>query len=352
MTAPDPVPAGTEAPWLSICIPTYNFGAFIGETLASIARQDLTGVEVVILDGGSTDQTAAVVEGFRGYIPRLTYVRRAARGGIDRDIELAVENATGDMVWTFSADDIMVEGVVRRLAERIPHGDDIILCETMLCDIRLNRPRRYLNSRERRERSFQLADSGERSVYLQLAVNTQALFSFCGALIFKRRRWIASPYDGTFIGSCWSHVVRLLALLPGGLRVRHIPEAWSRKRGDNDSFAERGILNRVRIGIDGYLAIAEHCFGAGSPEHRQVKRLLRAEYTLRVMLAQKSLLYSSGHREDISVLLGLDRRIRGEATVANWFSRGVLLLTPARLLVGVRNAIRWCRRRGIQEAGR
>ena len=48
-------------PQLSICIPTYNFGEFIGQALESLQRQYRPGVEVVILDGGSTDSTADVV---------------------------------------------------------------------------------------------------------------------------------------------------------------------------------------------------------------------------------------------------------------------------------------------------
>lgn len=47
---------------LSICMPTYNFGKFIGETLESIMKQIPDGVEIVVLDGGSTDNTCDVVK--------------------------------------------------------------------------------------------------------------------------------------------------------------------------------------------------------------------------------------------------------------------------------------------------
>ncbi len=58
---------------LSVCIPTYNFGRFIGETLDSIVRQATEEIEIVVLDGGSTDNTTEVVEGFRDTFPRLRY---------------------------------------------------------------------------------------------------------------------------------------------------------------------------------------------------------------------------------------------------------------------------------------
>jgi len=49
-------------PRLSICIPTYNFGRFIGETLDSILPQATEDVEVTVVDGASTDNTADIVE--------------------------------------------------------------------------------------------------------------------------------------------------------------------------------------------------------------------------------------------------------------------------------------------------
>ena len=80
---------------LSICIPTFNFGEFIGETLESILPQVVDGVEVVILDGGSTDDTTAVVRSFQDRYPELRYVRRDERGGIDRDMARNVDLARG-----------------------------------------------------------------------------------------------------------------------------------------------------------------------------------------------------------------------------------------------------------------
>ena len=50
---------------LSICIPTYNFGEFIGATLQSIIKQATDEVEIVVVDGASTDNTAEVVRAFQ-----------------------------------------------------------------------------------------------------------------------------------------------------------------------------------------------------------------------------------------------------------------------------------------------
>ena len=59
-----------KKPLLSICIATYNRANFIGETLDSIILQLTEDVEVVIVDGASTDNTREVVE---SYVKNNTY---------------------------------------------------------------------------------------------------------------------------------------------------------------------------------------------------------------------------------------------------------------------------------------
>ena len=100
---------------LSVCIPVYNFGAFLGETLESIVPQAAKAVEIVVLDGGSTDDTPQVVGRFQERFPRLNYVRREKKGGIDRDMAFAVEAARGDYVWLFSGDDRMRPDAIERV---------------------------------------------------------------------------------------------------------------------------------------------------------------------------------------------------------------------------------------------
>ena len=58
---------------LSICIPTYNFGHTIGETLDSILTNNLDGVEIVILDGGSSDNTKLEVEMRQNKFKRISF---------------------------------------------------------------------------------------------------------------------------------------------------------------------------------------------------------------------------------------------------------------------------------------
>ena len=94
---------------LSICVPTYNFGEFIGETLESIIGQQTSDeVEIVVGDGGSTDNTAEVVKRYQAYFPRLTYHNFGKKSGIDLDLSKTVELARGDYCWLMSSDDVPI----------------------------------------------------------------------------------------------------------------------------------------------------------------------------------------------------------------------------------------------------
>ena len=83
---------------LSVCIATFNRARYIGETLDSILAQATDDVEVVVLDGGSTDGTRDVVEEFARRHPRLRYVRQETNHGVDRDFDTAVHLATGEIL--------------------------------------------------------------------------------------------------------------------------------------------------------------------------------------------------------------------------------------------------------------
>jgi glycosyltransferase involved in cell wall biosynthesis len=60
-------------PLLSICIATYNRADYIGETLDSIIPQLTDNVELLVVDGASTDNTEDVVRTYTD--PRIRYVR-------------------------------------------------------------------------------------------------------------------------------------------------------------------------------------------------------------------------------------------------------------------------------------
>ena len=66
---------------ISICIPVYNCADFLGQALDSILSQTDEHVEVIVYDGGSTDETYTLMESYTSAWPNLHYHRGPHRGG-------------------------------------------------------------------------------------------------------------------------------------------------------------------------------------------------------------------------------------------------------------------------------
>lgn len=100
-------------PLVTIVTPSYNQGRFIKETIESVLAQDYPYVEYIIMDGGSTDETAQVVA---PYLDRLTFVSERDRGQTHA-VNKGFARARGEIVAWLNSDDIFLPGAVRRVVE-------------------------------------------------------------------------------------------------------------------------------------------------------------------------------------------------------------------------------------------
>jgi abequosyltransferase len=286
---------------LSICIPTYNFGAFIGDTLASIVPQLVDGIEVVVLDGGSTDETAEVVGSFQRRSPAVRYHRQDGRGGIDRDLVRTIELARGEYCWIFCADDIMKPDAVQQVVERLRSACDLYLCGFTLCTFDMDPLRDHRIARIATDQEFDLTSERDRRRYFERAQTTTAFFSFAGSLIVKKEHWDLAGPDEAFVGSLWAHAAQILRMIPHGLRLHYIAAPLLYKRTGNDSFMDRGIVHRYEKAIDGYERLARTYFPEHSPEARDIRRVLTNEFPPWVLLAAKLESQRDGSADEATV---------------------------------------------------
>ena len=321
-------------PHLSICIPTYNFGKFIGQALESIIPNLTEGVEVVILDGGSTDDTANVVAQRQRDFPQIQYHRQEFRGGIDRDIAKVISLAHGSYCWLFSADDIMMPGAVDKVLNSIRSNCDIYLCEQMLCDHEMHPITEYpIFNHITTPEIFNLGDAVQRQRYFSEARTSEAFFSFLSGPIFRRDIWErANGIPESFYGTCWGLAGRLLSLVPNGLVVHYLGERMLYKRGGIDSFGEHGVINRLRISIEGFAHIAETIFGKNSQEAFHIRRVIRNEYPLRSLIFIKLLTATSPQQENIEILKMLAAKHYLNAGIGNMCKYVFFRLMPIPLI--------------------
>ncbi|MGE0489841.1 MAG: glycosyltransferase family 2 protein [Vulcanimicrobiota bacterium] len=85
---------------VSVVIPVYNGEAYLGEAIESMLAQTRPADEILVVDDGSTDHSAAVAESY----PAVTVLRQANAGHLAAR-NLGLKTATGDLVALLDADD-------------------------------------------------------------------------------------------------------------------------------------------------------------------------------------------------------------------------------------------------------
>jgi glycosyltransferase involved in cell wall biosynthesis len=98
---------------VTIVTPSLNQGRFIRDAIESVLGQGYPDVEHIVLDGGSTDQTAAVVGEYAG---RLTFIVEPDRGQSDA-INRGFRKARGEIISWLNCDDVLLPGAIRKVVE-------------------------------------------------------------------------------------------------------------------------------------------------------------------------------------------------------------------------------------------
>jgi abequosyltransferase len=186
-------------PRLSICIATFKRGAFIAQTIRSILQELPEGVEVIIVDGASPDDTTQAVEPFLVGNSPVRYFRQTENSGVDRDFDKSVGYARGDYCWLMSDDDILVPGAVLRVLKALEPSLDLLVVNSQLRNADLSTELSPRLVELTTDKYFDAASVdaflGEIGTYL----------SFIGGVVIRRSHWLGRNRERYF-GSLFIHV--------------------------------------------------------------------------------------------------------------------------------------------------
>jgi len=104
-----------SAPLVSIVTPALNSGEFLEETIQSVLSQDYPHIEYLVMDGGSTDGSLAILERYRD---RLRYISQPDQGTADA-INCGFRQCRGEILAWISADDCYLPGAVSAAVARL-----------------------------------------------------------------------------------------------------------------------------------------------------------------------------------------------------------------------------------------
>lgn len=115
-------------PKISVLVPSYNVAPWIGSTLDSILSQTYKNLEVIVVDDGSTDETAGILERYAARDERVIVVHQP-NAGLVAARETGIANATGEYVTFVDGDDTIDPDMYERLmANALKYDADISHC--------------------------------------------------------------------------------------------------------------------------------------------------------------------------------------------------------------------------------
>lgn len=124
-------------PLLSIVIANYNYGRFLEEAIQSVLSQTCQDYELIIVDGGSTDNSADVI---KKYASRMVWWCSEPDGGQSAAFNKGFAHAKGRFLTWLNADDVMFPGAIEALARTVRECPTAkwVVGSTVWCDQYMN----------------------------------------------------------------------------------------------------------------------------------------------------------------------------------------------------------------------
>lgn len=185
------------SPLVSVIIPTYNRKALLPRAMRSVLAQSMTDLELIVVDDGSQNSCADVVESFSD--PRAHYVRHPRNRGLPAARNTGIRVARGRYIAFLDDDDQWVSHKLARQLQLMPQVD-AVLCAARLSNGRLRRfPRAVITAADLR-RGNPFDPSG---------------------LVVSAGLLRATGFDETLrVGEDWDAFIRLAQ----GGRIAYVPE--------------------------------------------------------------------------------------------------------------------------------
>lgn len=349
-TAPRPAPHSGSSPRLSVCIPTYNRGPLLATLLQSLVDEmpaitRLWGagcVEVVVSDNASSDNTGDVVRRFATQLD-IVYQRHETNLGPDRNFLSAVDHASGTFCWLMGSDDRIEQGGLQRVVRATEQWPQVAgFCVNMAA---------YNYAFDSH---MPVADAVTLTRDTVIEGTTEAYLTFIDYLgylsgqVVRRDLWrsVCETGEPLCYLNGYVHVFVIGRMLQQAGSWGYVHQKCVGWRSGNDSFVQKGWLDRMRIDVVGYHDITASLFGGTAPITRIVDDRMARTHVFRHFVYAKSHSASSQSLREANNLL----TTRYWRTPAYWTHLFPLILTPAGALNTARKVYRVLKRnKGITQ---
>lgn len=168
---------------VTVLVPTFNRSGYLAEALQSLLDQDQRAAEIIVIDDGSEDDTADVVQRFGSAVRYL----RQENSGKSAALNHGLGHATGEFVWIFDDDDIATPDALSTLHAALAADPDAGFSYG-LCDKFYGEWPGAVT-----EPNISYASRDPRALYVRLL---EDFFIWQGAMLVRRRCYDAvGPFD-------------------------------------------------------------------------------------------------------------------------------------------------------------
>ena len=110
-------------PKISIITPSYNQAEFLEATILSVLGQNYPNLEYIVMDGGSTDNSAEIIQ---KHEQNITYWQSKKDRGQADAINQGFKIATGDILMWLNSDDLLMPNILHFIATKYLENDEVL----------------------------------------------------------------------------------------------------------------------------------------------------------------------------------------------------------------------------------
>ena len=212
-------------PKISVITPSYNQAQYLEETILSVLDQNYERLEFIVIDGGSTDQSVAVI---RKYESRLAYWVSEKDYGQAHALNKGLAQASGDIVAYLNSDDLYEAGAFAAVVSWFQQHPE---CEWLCGDTRM-----FGEQHETQIISAQVPKSAAHALSWAYAAPQPGMF--------WRRSLLSEGFDERW-RYCFDHELYVRLLLAGH-RCEHLPQTLAayRLQATSKTVAEGDLFDR------------------------------------------------------------------------------------------------------------
>ena len=123
---------------ISVVVPVYNAEAYLEKCLNSILGQTYENLEIILVNDGSTDRSAEIIENYKNKDPRIVVINKE-NGGVSSARNRGIDVATGKFIIFVDADDYIENNMFETLEEDLfKNNVDISMCGYRNVDVNGN----------------------------------------------------------------------------------------------------------------------------------------------------------------------------------------------------------------------